>query len=159
MKRLDRTLELGCSVSEFWSRFFDDEAFATRLYTEGLGFVSAEVVRKTADERVMRLVPNVKLPDALASLLKGTLGYEDRATLDRETSALSFRSAALAEKLVTTGVIRVEPAGEGRCRRRDEVRIEGKVFGLGGLLEQTAEKELLQSWAREERFLKSAFGG
>lgn len=51
--------------------------------------------------------------------------------------------------VTTRGVVRVEPLGEGRCRRSDELVIEAHVFGLGGVIESSAEKEARAGWALE----------
>ena len=42
--------------------------------------------------------------------------------------------------------------GDAECRRSDEVVIEGKIFGLGGVIESTAEKEVRASWDKERAF-------
>ena len=53
----------------------------------------------------------------------------------------------------THGVVRVEATGDGKCRRSDEVHVEAHMFGVGGLIESTVEKELRSSWAKEFAFL------
>jgi hypothetical protein len=51
------------------------------------------------------------------------------------------------------GTVRVEAAGDGRCRRTDDFSIEAKLFGLGGLIESSIEKELQTARAKEYAFL------
>lgn len=57
----------------------------------------------------------------------------------------------LGDKLETRGTIRVEPEGAG-VRRTDEVVLDARVFGLGTVIEASAEKELRAAWEREFSF-------
>jgi hypothetical protein len=51
------------------------------------------------------------------------------------------------------GTVRIEPAGDGHCRRTDNFSIEAKMFGLGALIESSIEKELRSARAKEYAFL------
>jgi hypothetical protein len=51
------------------------------------------------------------------------------------------------------GTIRIEASGEAHCRRTDSFSVEAKVFGLGGLIESSIEKELQSARAKEYAFL------
>jgi hypothetical protein len=59
----------------------------------------------------------------------------------------------MADKLNTSGIIRLEPAGDGKIRRLDEASIEAKIFGIGGLVESSTEKEIRNAWDKEARFM------
>ena len=48
---------------------------------------------------------------------------------------------------------RVEPAGEGKCRRIADISMEAKVFGVGGMLESTTEKNMRQGYDASARFM------
>jgi hypothetical protein len=48
--------------------------------------------------------------------------------------------------------MRIEPISEKECRRHDEVVIEAKMFGVGGLIESTTEKEVRASFDKELAF-------
>jgi len=54
---------------------------------------------------------------------------------------------------VADGAARVELAGDGQSRRTDDFCVEAKVFGLGGLIESSVEKELRRARAKEYAFL------
>lgn len=54
---------------------------------------------------------------------------------------------------VADGAARVEVAGDGQSRRTDDLCVEAKVFGLGGLIESSVEKELRRARAKEYAFL------
>jgi hypothetical protein len=49
--------------------------------------------------------------------------------------------------------MRIEAAGPGACRRSDEVIVEAKLFGVGGLIESSVEKEVRSGWSKELTFL------
>ena len=57
--------------------------------------------------------------------------------------------STLADKVTTEGHFRVEPAGEGKCKRIDTANVEAKVFGVGKMLESTTEKQVLETWEAE----------
>jgi hypothetical protein len=146
---------LDCDTDTFWKVFFDDE-YAKRLHREGLGFREIEILDKTESSRRLRAVPSMEVPPAVERLLGDRFGYEERGTLDKERGEWRWSMVpnALGGKLRTEGTVRVEAAGDGKTRRRDEVTIEASVFGVGGLIEGAAEKQLKISWEKEETFLK-----
>ena len=39
------------------------------------------------------------------------------------------------------GTVRIEPSGDGHCRRTDQFTVEAKIFGLGGLIESSIEDD------------------
>jgi hypothetical protein len=155
MRRLSRSIDLDCDTETFWKVFFDED-YIRRLHKEGLGFREIEILEKTDSRRRLRAVPSLEVPEAVARLLGDRFGYEERGTLDQARGEWRWSMApnALGDKLRTEGTIVVEAAGEGKARRRDEVVIEAKVFGIGGVIESSAEKQLRTSWQKEEEFLK-----
>jgi hypothetical protein len=154
MRRLTRTLELDCDPDSFWQMFFDDD-YVKKLHRDGLGFREIEVLERTDTRRRLRAVPSLDVPETVARLLGDRFGYVETGSLDRARGEWRWSMApnALGDKLRTEGTIVVEAAGDGRARRKDEVIIEAKVFGVGGLIEASAEKQLRASWDREATFL------
>lgn len=155
MKKATRTVDLDCSAETYWKTFFDD-AFVRAVHLEGMAFREIEILAKTETSRRLRAVPKLEAPEAVAKILGDRFGYEERATFDRAKNEWRFSMLpnALGDKLKTEGVIRVEELGPNKIRHRDEVTFECKVFGLGGIIETTAEKQLRLSWAQEEAFMK-----
>jgi hypothetical protein len=156
MRRLSRTIDLDCSADTFWKMFFEED-FIRRMHKEGLGFRELDILERSETRRRLRAVPSLDVPEAVAKLLGDRFGYEERGTFDpaRGEWKWSMIPNAMGDKLRTEGSIVVESAGEGKARRRDEVTIDCKVFGVGGLIEGSAEKQLRVSWDKEEAFLKS----
>jgi hypothetical protein len=146
-----------------WEIFLD-EAYLKALYLEELQFKGLTVLELGASSRKLRMIPRLALPAALEKLVGEGFAYEDHATLDRERGVWTWKMVQPADldpgakpkkALVTThGTIRVEPAAGGGCRRTDTVAVEAHVFGLGGLIESTVEKEIRASWTKEIAFLE-----
>ena len=111
------------------------------------------ILERTDATRKIRAVPKLKLPAVLDKLVGDTFAYEEHGTLDRARNEWTWRMVPRKEIVATRGTLRVEAAGDNQCRRFDEVIIEGKIFGVGGIIESTAEKEVRASWAKELAFL------
>jgi hypothetical protein len=155
MKTVTGSAVVPCTTETFWKVFFD-EKFTRALYLEELQFKDFSVLELTETSRKVRVVPKVNLPGVLQKLVGDSFAYEEHGTLDRARNEWTWRMVPRKEIVATRGKVRLEPApgpGGGQCRRHDEVIIEGKIFGVGGLIETTAEKEVRTSWAKELAFL------
>lgn len=156
MRRLTESTTFDCTTDRYWSLFWD-EGVARRLYLEGLEFRAFSVLEKGEASRTLKLQPKMSLPAVVEKLLGPSFAYEEIGTLDREKGVWSWRmKSPLGNKLETRGSIRVEAAGDGRVKRTDEVTIEANVFGIGGVIESSAEKELRAAWPKEFAFWRKA---
>lgn len=151
MKTVTGTTLLPCSVEDFWN-VFHDQAYTRALYLDELQFKDFSLLELTESSRKIRLVPKLNLPGVLQKAIGDSFAYEEHGTLDRARNEWSWRMVPRKEIVATRGKVRVEPAGDGQCRRSDEVIIEGKIFGLGAIIEATAEKEVRSSSAKEHAF-------
>jgi Protein of unknown function (DUF2505) len=152
MKTVTATVLLPCSAETFWKVFLD-ESYTRALFLGELQYKELTFLELTETSRKLRVVPKVSLPGPLQKLVGESFAYEEHGTLDRARNEWTWRMVPRKEMVATRGTVRLEPAGEGQCRRTDEVVIEGKIFGLGGLIESTAEKEVRATWAKELAFL------
>jgi hypothetical protein len=157
MKTPTQTSVLPCTPDTFW-RVFLDEAYVRSLYFDGLGFKGFEVLAMGESSRRLRIVPKLSLPAPLAKLLGETFAYEEHGELDRAKNRWSWRmvhpkGGGLGGIVATHGTVQIERDGDARCRRADEIAIEAKLFGLGGLIEASAEREARSAWAREHVFM------
>lgn len=163
MKQATATATLPCTPDDFWKLYLDPE-YARALYLGELGYRALDVLESTSTSRKLRVVPKLNLPGPIASLLGDSFAYEDHGTLDREKNVWTWRmvqptslapGAKPRKNVVTTsGTLRIEPTGEGTCRRTDTLNIEAHIFGLGGVIESSAEKEAQAAWAKEFAFLR-----
>jgi hypothetical protein len=157
LKKVTESFLLPCTPEVFW-RVFMDEAYVRSLYIDGLEFKGFEVKELGESSRKLRIVPKLNLPSALARLIGDAFAYEEHGVLDRAKGEWTWQmvhtAGSVGSKLVSTrGTVRVEANGEGACRRYDELIVEGKLFGLGGLIESSAEKEARSAWSKELPFM------
>ena len=152
MKKITLTHEINCSEERFWELFFDD-AFNTALFRDHLSFPKYEILNlKRHDDgrvdRTVRGVPKMDVPKALQKVLGDGFGYDEDGSYDPKTGTWTWKMKpnTLAGKLRTEGTVRCEKVSDDKCRRVAVIELEAKVFGVGGLLESTTEKEMRTGW-------------
>src|SRR4051794_23750456 len=159
MRTVSERFVLPCDCDSFW-RLFLDEAYIKALFLDELKFKQLTILELTDKTRKVRAVPSMNLPSVLQKLVGDSFAYEEHGTLDRARNEWTWRMVPRKEIVATRGTVRLEPVGDNQCRRSNGVIIEGKIFGIGGLIESTAEKEVRASSAKElaflERWLKKA---
>jgi hypothetical protein len=154
MRELRSSHTLACDPDTFWKVFLDP-AYTKKLYLEELGFKELEIQEQTETKRRLRGVPKLNMPGPVMKLLGDRFGFVEDGTFDRAKNEWRWKltTNTMSDKLFTSGIVRIEPLDGGRCRRNDEVKLEAKVFGIGGLIESSTEKELQNAWKREYAFL------
>lgn len=161
MKTFTLVHEIATDVDGFWTTFFD-RAYNEALYAKGLQFPKYEVLKQEENDktivRSVRVTPKLDVPGPIAKMLGDGFAYLEEGTWDRATKIWKWKNSP-SDKLSTEGTIRCEPVGEGKCRRVGDIRIEGKVFGLGGMLESTLEKNLRAGWEKSAVFLNEWAAG
>lgn len=161
MKSSTASITLPCTISEFWKVYLNRE-YLNQLYIEELGYKRFEILELTDTTRKLLIVPKMSLPAAVESLIGESFMYEDHGSLDvpRDVWTWSMvpgtdaKGKTKRELVRTSGTVRAEALPEGGCRRTDDIRIESKVFGLGGLIEASAEKELQATQPKEHAFMR-----
>ncbi|MGW1769116.1 DUF2505 family protein [Streptomyces sp. NPDC002073] len=145
MGKFTTTHELQGPASEAWALLIDDE-FMGEVYRQDVGYPSWDVVERTeGTEEVTRkvaMVPKREMPAPVAKLFGS--GYREVEESKFSTSARVWSwkrvPSTLADKLVQEGTVRIEEAEGGLSRLVIEIRLEAKIFGVGGLIEATYEK-------------------
>lgn len=162
MAKFTMTHEIHCSAEDFWKTFFD-KSFNVRLYREALEFPEFSIVEQNeTDTQITRRCagqPKMNMPAPVMKLLGSGFRYTEDGTFDKATKTWRWKltPSTLADKLKQEGTLRVEAAGEGKCRRVVEIVMEAKVFGLGGLIESSAEKQLREGWDKSARFMNDVW--
>ena len=158
MVKITVTHEIDCDADTFWKTFFD-ERFNKALYLDHLGFSEHRIVEKReTDTQVTWKVsakPKLSLPGPVAKLIGDNFRYTEEGTLDRASGTWRFKviPSVQADKVRTEGVMRVEAAASGKVRRVCEFTVEAKIFGVGGLMESSAEKQLRDGWDNSAAFM------
>ena len=161
MKTSTASAVLPCTADTFWASFLD-ESYLHALYFGELESRAFAVLEIGEASRKLRIVPKMKLPAPVAKLIGESFAYEEHGTLDRAKSEWTWRMVQPAnldpkskprkDAVTMHGTVRIENSGDGHCRRTDDFTIEAKIFGLGGLLESSIEKELQTARAKEYAF-------
>jgi len=162
MKTSTSSAVLSCTPDAFWESFFD-ESYLRALYLDELEARVFDVLEIGEASRKLRIVPNMKLPAPVAKLIGESFAYEEHGTLDRaanewtwrmvQPASLDPKSKPRRDAVTMHGTVRIEPSGDGHCRRTDSFTVEAKIFGLGGLIEASIEKELKNARAKEYALL------
>lgn len=150
--------EIACDEDTFWKLFFDED-FTKKLYLEALEFPEFAVLDfKETDSQIVRKCagqPKLKdLPGPVAKLLGNSFKYTELGTFEKSTKTWSWKMtpSKLADKMRQEGTMRIESAGEGKIHRLVDFVNEAKVFGVGGLLEKSAEKSIRDGWDTSARY-------
>ncbi|HWO12061.1 MAG TPA: DUF2505 family protein [Polyangiaceae bacterium] len=156
-RRIEHTYD--CSAEVFWDQLFLDDEYNRKLFVEDLHFSTWRVVRQEERgselHRVIEATPPLgDLPAALKRLLSDGLGYEEHGVLDRKNQRyrLEVKPRSLASKLTIQGELSVQPISERSCRRLYVARVEARVLGVGGLLEQRLLDDIEKSYNRAAVF-------
>jgi len=161
MKTFTLVHDIHTDVDGFWKTFFDKD-YNVALYEKGLQFPKYEVLAFSENDREIkrttRVTPKLDVPGPIAKLLGSGFAYMEEGTFDRATKIWTWHNVP-EDKLSTKGTIRAEPAGDGKCRRIGDFKVEGKIFGLGGMLESTLEKNLRAGWDKSATFLNEWTAG
>jgi len=163
MKTSTTSAVLPCTPDSLWASFFDASYLRT-LYLDELQYRALAVLEISDTSRTLRIVPKMKLPAPVAKLIGESFAYEEHGTLDRlksewtwrmvQPANLDPRSKPRKDAVTMYGTVCIEAAGEGHCRRTDCFSVEAKIFGLGGLIESSIEKELQSARAKEYAFVR-----
>lgn len=154
------TLEhrLECTPQRHWALFWDPD-WSRQLVVEGLGFLSCacEEPKEANGKRTrsMRVTPKINVPAAVAKLLGPKLAYTERGALDIESEIWTFDTilSVLADRILMGGTVRIRDEGDGQCTRVTDLWVEAKIFGLGGIVERAAERNLRDGWDESARWI------
>ncbi|APR78345.1 Hypothetical protein A7982_03692 [Minicystis rosea] len=158
MGKFTVTHEIHCDVDTFWKTFLDKE-FNTKLYVDALGFPEFKVVDQFEDDtRASRKVsaqPKMEVPAAVQKLFGSGFRYTEEGSMTKPERVWRWKMtpSTMADKLFTGGLIRVERIDDNRSRRIAEMSIEAKIFGVGGLIESSAEKQLRDGWDKSAVYM------
>ncbi|NUQ76604.1 MAG: DUF2505 family protein [Polyangiaceae bacterium] len=159
MGKFTITHEIPCSEEMFWKTFFDKE-FNETLFLKELSFPEYKIIEaRETDTEIIRKIsgqPKMDLPGPIAKLLGSGFRYTEEGRFNKASKQWSWKMtpSTLADKLRNEGTMRIEKLGEDRVRRIADITVEAKVFGIGGLLESTTEKELRSGWDKSAVFLR-----
>lgn len=149
--------EMDMSAEKFWELFFNND-LQKEIFTKVLAFPTWEVLEsKDGDKEIVRVTkaqPKMDVPGAVAKLIGDSFGYQERGTFDKGTKVYKFviTPTQMADKIKNEGSVRCEAKGD-KCTRIVDITMEAKIFGVGGMIEKTFEKQTREGWEASAKFL------
>jgi hypothetical protein len=149
--------EINCDQDGFWARFFDS-TLNEKFYKETLAYPDFKVLEQTETDtnifRKLQIKPALDMPGPIAKLLGPNYSYIEEGSFDKSTQIWTWKQipSTLVDKLLTQGSIRLEPIDDGKVRRISSITVVAKVFGVGGLIESTSEKQIRQQYDISAKF-------
>jgi hypothetical protein len=156
--------ELDCSVDDYWNRCVFDDAFNQALYVGRLhfgSFVSLES-KDLGDRRTKKArmePPLAGIPSAVKKAVGDKLSYSEDGALDATSRhyKCTITPSAFADKTKVEAELWCEPSASGdvnKCVRFARVRVEVRVFVIGGMVEDKIMHDLRSSYDAEAAFVR-----
>jgi hypothetical protein len=156
--------ELDCSVDDYWNKCVFDDAFNQALYVGRLhfnSFVSLES-KDTGDRRTKRAKmepPLTGIPGPVKKAIGEALSYAEDGALDKTTKRYkcTITPSTFADKTKVEAELWCEPSPSGdanKCVRFARVKVEVKVFVIGGMVEDKIMQDLRGSYDAEAAFVR-----
>ncbi len=159
MGKLTVTQEINCNLETFWNYWFD-KGISEKAYLEDVGYIDYTILEQVeTDESISRKVvmhPNMSsMLGPLVKLLGSKFSYTEESRFNKTTGALNWKRipSALMDKLRVEGIVHAEVIDDTRIRCTTEVTLEAKVFGVGGLLESSLEKQMSEEFGKYAAYL------
>lgn len=158
MGKFTVTHEINCNAETFWKTFFDKD-YNEQLFLRELHFPEFSILeQKETETTITRKVagqPKMDMPGPVAKLLGSNFRFTEDGTFTKATQVWRFKMtpSTMADKLRQEGTMRIEPIGDSKVRRIAQLEMEAKIFGIGGLIESSTEKQLRAGWDQSAVFM------
>lgn len=158
MGKFTVTHVINCNAETFWKTYFDKD-FNMKLYKEGLQFPEFTIVdqRETDTELVRKVTgtPKMEVPGPVAKVMGSNFRYTEEGKLDKTKKIWTWKliPSTMADKLRNEGSMRIEVIDDTKVRRIADIVLEAKIFGIGGLIESSSEKQLRDGWDKSAVFM------
>ena len=156
--KFETTHEIDCTTEVFWRTFLDNN-FNEQLYKDWLGYPQFSVMaqNETDNEAVRQWIfsPKWDLPGPVSKLVGSPWLIQADGTLDKKTGfwKVKYTSKTMADKIRLEANMRLELVDDKRVRRIIGNDLEVKIFGIGGLMESSLEKNLRQDSDKTAAFM------
>jgi hypothetical protein len=148
------------NVDTFWEKVFFDEEYNRRLYgPEALKYKQWKLLSldRKPDGGIARralMEPPFEAPAVVKKLLGDGITYTEDGTFDPVAKRWRYKiiPSKLADKFTSEGEYWLEPRGDKQLLRICTVKLEVRVFGVGGAVEGFIEKQTKESYEVAARF-------
>jgi hypothetical protein len=157
--RIEDTFDV--SAERYWEIFFSDEYNAglwpaLDIKRELLVFDRQGEGPSLRIHREQRLTPQREVPGFIKKLVSGAITYvekNDFVAADNAMRTVTIPGFA-ADRITTTGIYRLEPLGDARCKRIWEGVCECRIPLVGGKVEKQLVEEVRESYRRAADFTR-----
>jgi hypothetical protein len=156
--------ELDCSIQDYWDKCVFDNGFNKKLYVERLHFHSFVPLesKDLGDRRTKKCTmepPLTGIPGPAKKVIGDALKYSEDGYLDKKTMRYqgTITPSMLPDKTHVSAELWCEPSPSGdpnRCVRFARVKVEVKVFVVGGMVEDKIMQDLRGSYDAEAAFVR-----
>ena len=158
MRTIQLSHEIHCNAETFWKVFLDRE-FNETLFRQELGFPHYDIISfEEKDTEIVRRIkgtPKTSAPKAVQKMMGDGFGYLEEGRMQRGSNLWTFKITpnTMAEKITNEGYVKIEPAGDNKVKRLSELKFEARIFGVGGMVESTAEKDFREGYDASAVFM------
>lgn len=153
--------ELECSGQDYFEKCLFAEGYATKLFIDTLKFPGAKVLLldRTGSiwkRRVHIDPPLAGLPGPVTKLIGDSFSYVEEGTYDPKAQRYTFTvtPSTAADKTKTTGESWVEST-HGKTVLCTRLRVEVKIFMVGGMVEEKIMKDFRASFDAAAPFINA----
>ncbi len=157
---LRHTFDIGADA--FWNDLFFNHEFLERMYKEALSCVSVSFLEDSGDvpagrSRRFTFTQKLDAPGPIRKIFGETTTMEERGQFDVAKKRWRFTMSPdrMGDKVKISGETWLEPAGDGRVERVDEIDYSVSIFGVGGLVEKFMASATGESFAKQAAFTRS----
>ena len=153
--------EFECDEKTFWEKCTFDEEFNRRLFLEHLKFPGWKCAQEDDGKKIHRKVhvdpPIGNVPGPVKKAMGDKLSYIEEGTYDRSTQKYVFTAipSTMADKTKTTGELYTEKLGDKRIARIAKLKVEVKVFMIGGMIEEVILRDMKDSYNAAAKFTET----
>jgi hypothetical protein len=148
MKNIEIRQVLDTSPEDFFRRVHTNPEFSHYLYVESLGF-ELEPLELDLDRGRYRarIRPTTPMPGPVAKVLGVDFSFVEEGTLDPDgVYRFAIIPSRMAERIRTTGEMRVLPTADGRAERVMNIAIDVDLPAVGPMMERFLERSTRESY-------------
>ena len=161
--KVSTTEVFRCPVEKYFEEYFNPEGRHRRVVGAGGVSFTAKEVRREAPEWTMRaeLVEKLNAPAAIRKLFGETNRFEEesRWVVGTRMIEVKVRPDRMRDKLSIQMRYQMESLADGTCRVTLEMDIQARIFGIGGLVEKMAAKEMPHAFSKDAAFFNAHLVG
>jgi len=153
--------DFDVSADHYWEVFFSEECGkpmwdALDIDHKMLSFEREGEGESLVIRRKQQLTPRREVPALIAKFVKGAITYREENVFVKAKNAMETVTISniLPDKIVNTGVYRLEPLGPNKCRRIWDGVCKCKVPLVGGKVEKMLVQEVRESYRRATDFIR-----